>query len=321
MKSVKVILMTVAAAFMVGSAAAQSLDDAVAKYSAAMEKYQAKNIKEALPLLEEAMKLGIDLGDEGAELVREVQGLLPKFNLQMAMIAAQAKNYDDAVKSFLKAEELADLYGNVTIRAQASRAISNVYMVMGIDSFNNKDFAKALEVFSKGYEQDPKNVKLAAYTAKAYAELNELNKALEIYKGIIETGTSNSKYAEEAKAATADATTYSLVAISEAGKANDLEKVVALTDTLATVVPNEPLSSLMVIQLANNLKKYDIVIARGDTAAEAQVDADKKSDIYFMLGAAYQNKENKAKAIEAFRKVTAGANVAAARTAVADLSK
>lgn len=321
MKSVKVILMTVAATFILGSAAAQTLDDAVAKYTAAMEKVQAKNLKDAIPLLNEAMQLGIDLGDEGAELVREVQGLLPKLNLQTAMMSAQAKNFDEAVAGFLKAEELADLYGDATTRAQASRAISNVYMMMGVESFNNKDFAKALDVFSKGYAQDPKNVKLATYTAKAYSELGEINKALDIYKGIIEAGASNSRYAEDAKSATADAVQYTLVAISEAGKSNDLDKVVALTDTLATVVPSEPLSSLMVIQLANNLKKYDVVIARGDAAATAQVDEDKKADVYFMLGAAYQSKENKAKAIEAFRKVTAGANAAAARTAVADLSK
>lgn len=321
MKSVKVILMTIVATLAVNTAAAQTMDEAVAKYEAGMAKLNAKSYAESIKLLTESMNMGIDLEADGAELVREIQGLLPKISMQEGMTAAQTKNYDVAIASFLKAEELADLYNDVQTRRQASRYISNVYMAVGAESFNAKDYTKALEAFSKGYEQDPQNVKLAIFTAKSYAELGELVKAADIYKGVIEAAAQNSKFAEDAKSATTDITTYVLVGISEAGKEQNLDKTIELADLLATAVPNEPLSNLAVIQLANNLKKYDIVIERGDKAAEAQTEPEKKSEAYFLQGVAYQNKENKAKAIESFRKVTAGPNVAAARTAVTELSK
>lgn len=321
MKSVKVIIMTLAALLFIGTAAAQTLDDAVAKYTAAMEKAQNKDLVGAIPLLEEALNMGIDLGEDGVEMVTTIQGILPKMYMQKGMMEAQGKKFEDAVASLLKAEELADTYGDVTVRAGASRTISSVYMAMGVDSFNNKEYEKALEVFSKGYEQDPSNVKLANYTAKSYAELGDFAKASQIYKGVIETGTSNSKYAEDAKSATTDVTTYALVGISAASEAKDLEKAIEFADTLETAVPNEPVSLLAVIQLANNMKKYSVVIERGEKAAEAQTEPEKKSEAYFLLGVAYQNSGNNAKAIESFRKVTAGPNAAAARTAAADLSK
>lgn len=313
--------MTLVASLFVSTAAAQTIEDAAAKYEAGMAKFQSKSYAEAIKILTEAMNMGIDLNEDGAELVREIQGVLPKISLQEGMIAAQGKKYDEAVVSFLKAEEMADLYGDTQTRRAASRYISNVYLAMGVDSFNNKEYQKALEVFEKGYAQDPQNVQLAIFTAKSYAELPNLPKAVEIYKGVIEAGAANSKFAEQAAVAQKDVVYYVLFNMSEAVKTKDLEKLEELSDLLATAIPNEPQSTLMVIQIANNLKKYDVVIARGEATATAQTENDKKSEAYFLLGAAYQNKENKAKAIEAFRKVTAGENVAAARTAVTELSK
>ena len=75
------------------------------------------------------------------------------------------------------------------------------------------------------------------------------------------------------------------------------------------------------IQSANNFKKFDEVIANADQAAQLQSDDELKSTIYFLLGVAYQTKEDKAKAIEAYKKVVAGSNVEAAKAQVEALSK
>ena len=62
----------------------------------------------------------------------------------------------------------------------------------------------------------------------------------------------------------------------------------------------------------------------------AQVEADDKSDVYFIIGAAYNTKYNaggnkdaalKAKAIEYLQKVEAGNSVEAAKAALAELTK
>lgn len=48
---------------------------------------------------------------------------------------------------------------------QAGRFVSNIYMSIGITSFNAKDYTKALESFQKGLKQDPENIQLAYFTA------------------------------------------------------------------------------------------------------------------------------------------------------------
>lgn len=322
MKRVKVTFLTlVASLFMIGNVAAQTLEDAAAKYTAATEQYQAKQFDAAAKLLEEALTQATALGEEGSEILAAVQELLPDAYMNSGKMAAQKKQFPEAINAFLKAEEMAEKFENTKLKRQASRFCSIVYQTMGADAFNNKDFAKAIESFSKGMKQDPDNIKLAVLTAKSYAELDSLDLATTLYKQIIDAAANNSKFAEDAATSKTELVTYYLVAESKAVEAKDLNKAIELADKLSAVIPNEPQSSMMVIQLANNLKNYDVVIARGEAAAAAQTDEALKSDVYHMLGGAYQNKDNKAKAIEALRKVTAGNGVAPAKALITELSK
>ena len=77
----------------------------------------------------------------------------------------------------------------------------------------------------------------------------------------------------------------------------------------------------MRLQTATNLKNYDAVIGFGEEAASTQPTELDKSNAYFLLGAAYQNKNDKAKAIEMYQKVTEGPNAATAKAQIAELSK
>ena len=240
--------------------------------------------------------------------------MLPKLYLQKGVEAVRAKQMDQAIAAFEKAENLADLQGDVMTTRQAGRFVSNIYMAVGIESFNTKDYNKALESFQKGLKQDPDNIQLAYFTAKSYAEMGQLEQAMELYKQVIAAGAENSKFAKQATDAKADMDTYMLVAASEAAKAGDIEKV----QTYVAAIPENADANLLLIQTANNLKKYDVVIAKGADAYAAQADAGKKGDVAFLIGVAYQNKGNNAKAAEWLRKVTAGSNVAAAKALLAD---
>ena len=63
------------------------------------------------------------------------------------------------------------------------------------------------------------------------------------------------------------------------------------------------------------------MIELGQAAADAQTDAADKSQMYYLLGAAYNAREMKPQAIAAFKQVTDGPNAENAKTALAELSK
>lgn len=313
----KKVLFAVAAMLCLGTVSAQELEKAQEKYDAAATQLQAKAFAEAIPLFKEAMNIAIDAGDAGLEMVKDIQGRLPKLYFAVGMGQAQEKKFDEAIKTLLTAEELADLYNDVNTRRQASRVISGVYMAQGAESFNNKDFAAALEVFEKGYKQDPSNVKLANLTAKTYVEVGRLPEAVELFSQVVATGKENSRYAEDAAEAQKDMDNAVLVAVAAGVEAGDLDKAIAAADLL----PSNPAAALLVIQAANNAKKYDVVIARGEAAVALQTDPALQSDIFYFLGSAYNLRENKPKAIEFLSKVSAGQFAAQAKAAVVELKK
>ncbi|MEG2479930.1 MAG: hypothetical protein RSA50_06630 [Mucinivorans sp.] len=309
-------------ALMATSVSAQTLAQAGEKFNAAMELAQNKKFTDATPMLEQAMKMAAESGEDGSDaLVKEIQGTLPKIYMFSGVMQLKNKEYDQAIEKLLKAEQMADLWGDVNVRRQASRFASTGYQMKGADFFNNKDFAKALEIFTQGYQQDSSNQQLALLTAKTYAELAQMDKAAPIFMQVIETGAANSKFADAAAEAKTDLIQYALIAASEAGKKSDLAAVVTYAGMIKKVAPENAEAPLLLVQLANNLKKYDAVIAHGAEAADAQTDAAKKSDVYLLLGVAYQNKENNAKALECLKKVTSGDGVAQAKALVTELSK
>ena len=99
------------------------------------------------------------------------------------------------------------------------------------------------------------------------------------------------------------------------------DEIMKLADHIVAIDPTNAQGNLLRLQTATNMKDWDKVIALGDAAAELQPTPELKSDAYFLLGAAYQNKENKAKAIETYKKVTAGGNVVTAKAQITLLSK
>ena len=316
MKQLKLWGMTFAAVAMVLGASAQTKEDVALKMKEAGELIINKQLVEAIPVLEEVVKLGQAVGADAVDITSQAQKLLPTCYQQKGANLYKAQKIDEAIAAFSKAEDMADLQGDVMMSRKMGRTISQLYMMQGINSFNSKDYTKALESFQLGIKQDPENIQLAYFTAKSYAELNQLDQAIELYKQVIAAGTENSKYAKQAADAKADMDNYMLVAASTAAQAGDIEKV----KTYVEAIPENADANLLLIQTANNLKKYDIVVASGATAYAAQTDDPRKSDIAYLTGVAFQNTGNSAKAIEWLGKVTAGDNVAAAKQLKTDIA-
>lgn len=316
MKRIKRLGVMLVAAMTVGAASAQSVEDVKQKWQEAAELLQSKKLVEAIPVLEEVVKLGAAAGPEATEVVSEAQKYLPTCYQQKGAELYKAQKFDEAIAAVTRAADLADMQGDMMMARKMGRMVSQLYMAQGVGSFNAKNYAKALESFQKGYEQDPDNVQLTYFMAKSYAELKELDKAVELYKQVIDKGTENSKFAQQAAAAKADMENSLLVAISDAAKAGDIEKV----QTFVALIPESANANLLLIQTANNFKKYDVVIAKGADAYAVQTDEAQKSNVAYLIGVAYQNRGNNAKAAEWLRKVTAGPNVAAAKALLADVT-
>lgn len=327
MKSFKVILLTFVAAIFAGMVAAQEPAPAAVDQAAVATKFNeagalvnAKEYAKAIPVLKEVISMGLEV-PEAADLVQQAQQLVPTCHYSIGMAAARGQKLDEAEKEFTNAIESGELYNNLEVADKARAMLGRVYSIQASSAFNAKDYAKAIEIYGKGYAANPKDTDTALKLAMSYCESGDLDNGLKIYGDVIALAETHSKYADAATEAKNKASYYVMLQAVEAAKNKDDEKVFALTDKVLALDPASPEANMLRLQTANNAKDYAKVISIGDAAADAQTDPALKSSAYFMLGAAYQNVDNKAKAIDTYRKVVAGPNVATAKAQIAALSK
>ena len=295
-----------------------SAQDVTAIYNEAAAAYGAKDYAGAAAKFEQVIDQGLD-NEEAASLVATAKATLPKCYFMLGGASLKGQDYEAALTNFTKSAELAELYGDMTQLAKSNGWVAKIYQIQGGDAFNNKDYATAASVFEKGYKADPDNTSMALNLAMSYCELGEYEKGMEIYEAI--AAKTHPKYAEDVAKAKEMMALYTNNKVAEMQGAGDYDGIIAMADAQLEKNPASALFQNVRLQAYANKKDYDKVIELGQAAAEAQVDEEDKSLMYYLLGAAYNAKEMKPQAIEAFQKVTAGPAAENAKTALAELQK
>ncbi len=296
---------------------AQTAAEVKTKFNEAATAYQAKKMQEAIPLFEKTIEMANASSEDVVEVLENSQKYLANAYLTVGANQAKAGQLDQALATLIKAEDLGDI-ANQTVKMRAGTMISTIYIMQGSELLKAEKFQEAADICNKAVERNNKDTKNALLAAQCYSKAGNAEKATELYKMVIELGKTHSKYEEDAtKAKQAFASDL----LQDATKAEKYEDVKANFDKVMQLDSANAQAYLVLIQSANNFKKFDEVIANADQAAQLQSDDELKSTIYFLLGVAYQTKEDKAKAIEAYKKVVAGSNVEAAKAQVEALSK
>lgn len=324
----KVVLMAVAL-LSFAMVSAQSAGEIVQKYNDGAAALQAKDWAKALSLFESVVKGGADSEDSNVvNCVATAKKYIPTCYQRIGTAAAGRKDFNAAIENLTKAAEKSELWGDMQGKAKANTILAKVYQVQGGEAFNAEDYVTAVAVFEKGYAANHRNTEMALNLAESYFKLNEYQKGMDVCNNIC--GMNPSRYSEAIAAAKTKMALYTNNEVARMQQAGDQDGLIAMADSMLATDPTSALAEKIRLQAYNNKKEYDKVLELGDNAALAQVEADDKSDVYFMIGAAYNTKYNaggnkdaalKAKAIEYLQKVEAGNSVDAAKAALAELTK
>ncbi|MEG0498760.1 MAG: hypothetical protein RSB29_05935 [Alistipes sp.] len=320
----KKLLVSIVALMSVVSLAAQDLTTI---YNDAAAAYTAKDYATAADAFAKVIATGAESADpDAAQIVATAKATLPKCYFQLGGRAVQGQNFEAALPNFVKSAELAELYGDNAQMAKSSAWVNKIYQAQGGAAFNNKDYAKAAEVFAKLYAAAPNNTELAMNLAMSYSELamanddmSQYEKGMDIYESV--AAMKEPQFTAVASKATEMMTLYTNNMVAKMQKAGNTAGIIAMADAMLAKNPANAVAQKVRVQAYSDKKDYAKVIELGSAAAEAQTAADDKSFIYLQLGAAYNAKEMKPQAIAAFQKVTAGPAVASAKKALADLAQ
>ncbi|MFR9557534.1 MAG: tetratricopeptide repeat protein [Rikenellaceae bacterium] len=312
----KKIFLSLMALMTVVTASSQSLQGKLDEGSAA---YSAKDFKKAATLLEAVIDEGMD-DESAASIVATAKTYLPKCFYMLGGGAAKRGDFDAARENFLKAADYAELYDDIPTMTKAKTWAGKTYELQGGRAFNDKDYATALPIFESGYAMDPRNTKMANWLGICYCETGNFEKGMDVFSKVAAMG-SNPRYAADAEQAEAKSVIYTNNRVAELQKSKDYDGVIAMADALSAKDPQSAIAAKVRLQAYSDKQDYAKVFSSADSAAALQTTPEEKSNIYFILGAAYNAKEMKDEAIAAFKKVTAGANAATAKTTIAELSK
>lgn len=314
----KKIILSFAALAAVLTAAAQS--NVTELYNQGATAMNGKNFTESARLFEQVVEEGMTSEDPTVmQQVENAKKYVVSSYRNLGLAAFKAGNHDEALEKLNVALERAEEYGDTKGKNGVNTIIAGVYQAQGGNAFNNKEWAAAAEIFEKGYAANPRNTKMANWLGTCYCELGDFDKGMEVLSAV--AANKAPRAAEDAAEAKRLMALYTNNRVAALQEANDFDGIVAMADAMIAADESNALAHKVRIQAYMSKKDFAKVIELGESAAAAQVEDEDKSDVYFTLGAAYNAKEMKPQAIAALQKVTSGANVAAAKESIADLSK
>ena len=311
----KRLIMTVVALMGVTTLFAQT--DVVATFQQGVANAKAQNYTEAIAQFQEIIDASWDIEEPDTNQQKAIVGskkfIVTCYN-KMGVAAVNAKNYDEAVANFSEAANLAELYEDVAAMNKNRALVGQVYQVQGADAFNSEDYATAIEVFSKGYAADPRNTEMALNLAESYFKSDMYQEGMKICTKI--AGMNADKFAEAIAAAQEKMHMYTNNEVAKLQMANDYDGIIVMAEQL----DDKAMAAKITLQAYYGKKDFNKMVELSESALAAQTTDEGRSDIYYLLGVAYNEKEQFDQAIAAMKNVTAGANVANAQAVIAALT-
>lgn len=248
------------------------------------------------------------LGAEGDELKTQAQGQLISLYYKEGISFYKGKKFAEAINKFKISAKIAKETGDNKAVKKANNIIPKVYCDEGMTLLKKKKFAEANASFNKSIKLLPSHTK--AYYGNVLVskyQKDSENIVLATDK-ILNLGKDGDKYVNKSKSV---AKKYFLASGTEAlKKMNYIGALKYLTLSINYGTPNA--DTYYYLALTNNgLKKWDDAVTAANKAIELK--KEDKSDIYFVLGKALEGKTENEAACVAYKNVTAGPNVKAAK--------
>ena len=177
----KIAMLFAAAAMTVSVAFAQDINAVAEIYNNGAMELEMGNKESAIGYFQTAITEAEALGEAGVEIITNCQMMIPAVMISLANDFIEAEDYDTAMDWLTKAEEAANLYGDVEKAADAAAKKTQVLMKKGGELVKAKDYANAIVVYEQIMALDPDNGRAALTMGQAYAATGNTEKAEEAY--------------------------------------------------------------------------------------------------------------------------------------------
>lgn len=297
----------------------QDINEAGAKFNEGLELDKAKNYAGAIESWETAVSLCDDIGFDAEELKATVQKKLGYTYFKQGITQYRKKKFDIAIDALKNAVEIAGAINDAKTVKSASIYIPKIYSTKGLTLMAKKDYEGALSVFDEALGYNAKCVDAFYGKGMTYKAMEELDLAASAFDQVIDFGAGKKSAAKKvASSKEAAQKMFEAKAAAELQIEHNTEAIALLNNALKYSQTSH--NSFYLLALANNkLRKWDATIEAAQKALVLEgADA---SALNFELGKAFEGKGSAASACAAYKKVTNGPNVEAAKFQIKEVLK
>ena len=290
----KILVTFVAALCMLGIASAQDMEKATELYNNAAAAIET-NKAEAVALFEQALEMADKLGDEGAEIVSQCKGIIPKLYISLGKEFVGENNLAEAVARFQKAIEVGEAYGDATVVEEAKELIPQIMMKEANGLLNDKNFEGAAAAYQKVIDADPTNGQAHLRKGMALSSLGKVDDAIKSFELASENG-------QEEAAAKQLSNIYVKKAVA-CQKAKDNKGMLENAQKSTQYVDNANAQKLIGLS-AKELKQYNVASDAFEAYLSMNPKAmEKEPQIVYYLGDCLVKAGDNAKACGYFQKI------------------
>lgn len=164
-----------------GILSAQDINEATDAYNNGAVALQMGDAASALENFQNALSMAENLGDEATDLVENCKNGICSAQMSLAKAIYNSKKFEEAIEAFKQAKTVAETYGNADIAAEADELVAtcqmNIYNAAGNAAKRSKDYATAIENFTKVLEMDPTNGAAAFNLGDSYYRTKQFAQA------------------------------------------------------------------------------------------------------------------------------------------------
>ncbi len=290
---------------------AQSVEEAGTKYNEGNEFVKEKNYQAAVPVYEQALKIADEAGPDAADLKSNIETQLGNAYYRAGIDLYKGKKIQASIAMLEKGYAFAGQVGDDDLKGKTADLVSQLRAKVG-DSLRKKNkLDEAYAEYEMALEIDPTCVKAVYGEGLVFKEKDDLDKMLEKMDKVIKMSEGNAKLKKMVDAARKTSSNALEVAGAKELQNGNAEKAIQLINQSMTYLPGEANTYYYLLLAYNKINDWDNAIASGTKALELK--KDDKSEIYFGLGQANEGKGDSAAACAAYKNVTSGPNVEAAK--------
>ena len=289
---------------------AQSIEEVGAKYNDGNSLYKEKDYTNAITAYESGIELASDVGFEADDLKGKMETQLMnafyKNGTQYKKIGLNA-----AIASLEKAYALSKELGDDAMTSKSASTISKLRSAKG-NSFLKKDkFEEAFAEYEMAIDINPECVKGFYGIGLVYKSKDDFKNMIINMDKVIEIGANNPKAAKTVKKAKSTTSKTLVNAGAKEIQREHGKKAAEYINMSFNYAPGNAKAYYYLALAYNNTSSWDDAISSANKAIA--LETGDKGDMYFALGQAYESKGDATGACTAYKSVTTGPNVDAAK--------